>query len=147
MSRETKFRVWNEREKTYEDGWDYFISDDGQIYALKYGALVNMSGVDYLKVEYSTGLKDKNGREIYDGDVVNKGYLNYDVFDEIGVVGLGILSDSDGFSHCKILGWKAGDNSLLDVCAKCEVIGNLHTNPELLEKKKLKNSKGESRND
>lgn len=126
MNREIKFRVWNEREKTYEDGWNYFISDDGQIYALKYGALVNMSGVDYLKVEYSTGLKDKNGREIWEWDIVSA--PAYQIAPRCEVVKFEP-------SSC---GFEPFANS--SYCQECwaphadevEVIGNIHENPELL---------------
>lgn len=115
MSREIKFRVWDDREKTYEDGWDYFISCDGQIYALKYGALVCMSGVDYLKVERSTCLKDKNGKEICDGDIVRE-------FD----LGNYLVEFREKY-------WKIGKDLLYLVSPNyVEVIGNIHENPELL---------------
>lgn len=42
-------------------------------------------------------------------------------------------SDSDGWSHGKWYGWKAGANSLLDVASVCEVIGNIWENGDLLK--------------
>lgn len=123
MIREIKFRAWSVARKRFLYLDFGAISDEPDLKDW------NLAGV---KEQY-TGLKDKNDKDIYEGDIVNKGYLNYMVFDEIGKVQLGILSDSDGFSHNKILGWKAGDNSLLDVCEECEIIGNIHENPELLK--------------
>lgn len=80
-----------------------------------------------------TVLRDRNGKEIYEGDIVNKQYHNLTVGDGIGVVKMDEGSDSDGYFHGHWLGWKAGDSSLLDVHKECEIIGNIWENPELLE--------------
>lgn len=85
----------------------------------------------FILMQY-TGLKDRNGVEIYEGDIVNKQYHNLSVLDGIGVVEMGTGDDSDGWAHGQWLGWKAGDSSLLDVAESCEVIGNIYENKELL---------------
>ena len=80
-----------------------------------------LEGVDF---EQYTGLKDKNGKEIYEGDIVRYWSENYEVkFDEI--------KDSDITYY--YLGWAMGELSLYEAASMCEVIGNIHENPELLE--------------
>lgn len=72
-----------------------------------------------ITLEFSTGLKDKNGKEIYAGDIVKCSYG-----------GIGVVE----FRHCAyfVVGDDISDMSNWKGTAY-EVIGNIHENPELLE--------------
>ena len=77
--------------------------------------------------EQFTGLKDANGKEIYEGDIVKSSYKYAQP--KISQV---IMEDGNSY----ILGEDlATGNEMLvsDHINEIEVIGNVHTNPELLE--------------
>ena len=102
-----------------------------------------------------TGLKDKNGTKIFEGDIVQ--YLTYDDFDCQSVVKFGEYKQdgSCGEYGARIcLGfyvevdiftcpdWCENEpecfsdyqkqQNVLEIANECEVIGNIHDNPELL---------------
>lgn len=76
------------------------------------------NGDDTFLMQY-TGLKDKNGGEIYEGDVVRYGGLEYKV--EYDDASFNLIGELD--SHT--LGFVTLQH--------CEVIGNIYENPELLK--------------
>ena len=85
-----------------------------------------------------TGLTDKNGKKIFEGDVLNVHdqipmFDGYDT-DEIVYNGKVMYIKNQGMYVCE------GNNDGNALCAlnldKCEVIGNIHDNPELLEVEK-----------
>ncbi len=72
-----KFRVYNKIEKKYETSKDFFISQDGILHRLN---TIPFLCAGCYTVEFSTGLLDKNGVEIFDGDKVSNGYNEEYVF-------------------------------------------------------------------
>lgn len=90
---------------------------------------VNLKNVLYrnnltdFDVDMYTGLKDANGKEIYEGDIVK--YHNFDdKYQYLPIIWL----DQD----CLV---SAGGYRIDIVARRCEVIGNVHENPELVEGK------------
>lgn len=73
-------------------------------------------------LEQYTGLKDKNGKEIYEGDIVKARYFGKKVIGEIEfVMGTFAITNS-----------AVSDNQMF-IFEDKEVIGNIHDNPELME--------------
>lgn len=121
-----KFRAWDKRECEFVPYLrNIVLKHDGTIEGIEYempheGIVYN--DISYFELMQSTGLKDKNGVEIYDKDIVRDSYgdiLLIEWLDD-GFV----LTDffSGGYDHCNI------DDSEL-----YEVIGNKYEHPHLLE--------------
>ena len=134
--RELKFRAWSEETKSFE----YF-----DLYEGTECGLTNLQiWARDTQIEQYTGLKDKNGKEIYEGDVVEAPIYgvwttgNSDAIfgDKIWKL-LVIWSDADCGFLFKVIGSKNQPNRVYDILDQhlgaFEVIGNIHENSELLE--------------
>lgn len=127
--REIKFRAW--------DGY-HMIDPFCELRGSRFWGedLTNTKYFEPIAIMQYTGLKDRNGKEIYEGDIVNisymlsgvRGYIRYSKSkaafilcdkNKETVTTLGNMTlDKDRFHHPKT----------------CEVIGNIHETAGLLEK-------------
>ncbi len=124
MNRELKFRIWDTQNKSFiKDPTRYkslAISCDGRgVYSGKYDDCVE----DRYIIQQYTGLKDRNGKQIFEGDIVlstcpkilNDNFSGEVIFDE-------------GSFLVKI-----NNTDIRGVSDELEIVGNIFENPELLK--------------
>ncbi|WP_312286706.1 YopX family protein [Terrisporobacter sp.] len=147
--RDVKFRGLNKEGKwvygnlftaIYKGGWVYAIQEEVDDESIPiHDSLPIHIIFDFKTIGQYTGLKDKNGKEIYEGDVIKRGrYTNYENNYNVDEM-YGVIEQKD-YSWCVI----QRDN---DKCFttplfmemefgdidRMQVVGNIYENPELIK--------------
>lgn len=140
MNKQLRFRAWDKHEGKWLFGYEYpnlgGFSLIGEV--VLFGELAKFSLDYYQHIVFmqTTGLKDKFGKEIYEGDILEfKNELGrhhkYTVFSVDG--GLAINTHKSDFGK---------ETQFYDACAdmqtsqwikQCAVIGNIYQNADLLQ--------------
>lgn len=121
--RELKFRAWWKDTKRFLDGDEWYMTCSGSKH-LHYSCYPYKD--DDFVIEQYTGLKDKNGKEIYEGDIVRWCGGFYEIYFDI------------------VQGWRGIDKRgsipnghtlyqmTINNVDKPNIVGNIHENKELL---------------
>ena len=125
MSREVKFRAWLKEEKKMVNVETIDFTDKSTQYLEKNkiidAYLLRRMIFDDIELMQYTGVKDKNNKEIYEGDIIICKYGPQ--------IAMEVKWVDEGF---RTLGKYDRDNYVGFVKNSAEVIGNIYENPELL---------------
>ena len=122
-----KFRAWDKENKKMRLATDIVFLDDGVLFGFKVhsGETRTLNKPDLMQY---TGLKDKNGVEIYDSYIVKYS-------DESGTKQIGVVKDYGYKKYVEAIGGDDEGNQDLELHPDeiFEIIGNIYENPELIK--------------
>jgi len=126
--RELKFRAWDNVDKKWLFGYDYNglggFNLLGEVVLLGELSSISLDRLKDIEIDQFTGLQDKNLVDIYEGDVIKWCFVN--------------TGDLDEKEYTEVVEWNEcgffldGGAPLTVAMDDCEVIGNIHQNPELI---------------
>lgn len=121
--RAIKFRAWDKEYQEMKYNAEQAYDGCGQLHAIDcFGQLLEEE--NYKVMQY-TGLKDKNGKEIYEGDIVNYSHPRTNEIIRTVTFKHGAFGIEGIYEKTHII-----FGNILD--SHIEVIGNIYENPELL---------------
>jgi len=132
--REIKFRAWATENKkmfhdVYFDDLEVWIQDkEGEPAII--GDILKKSMLQHCILMQYTGLKDKNGKEVYEGDIVEVELLHYPESNKEKLVGkyISTIIFQDG---CFVFYDGYEYRVPCQPCFKTKIIGNTYENPDL----------------
>jgi len=118
------FRVWCENKKEWEKD-EVLISSNGNFVLMQNGIPIIKNTIPkHHIVEFCTGLKDKNGKLVFEGDICK--FSDYIIGDFRQPESIEIIKfEENGYNEKLLVNYYDKPNWV-------EVIGNIHENPELL---------------
>lgn len=131
--RQIKFRAWDVNKMLY----NVAVKDSFAFYNGEH--LTTVTGNCAYNIMQFTGLFDKNGKEIYEGDIIKATYYNFtgkncELIQEVCFdYGCFIAKTPDCKNAQPELDRNNSPLFWLKAPSYCEVIGNIHQNPELLK--------------
>ena len=132
--REIKFRVWDVDETTMSVpfGWDTSTTVDFSKWSM---SKLDVGDNSRFALMQYTGLKDKNGREIYEGDIVSTRSDSVEIYAVKWMPHLAEYVFHD--KTCNHTEWQYAMSQVIEykdcLLGEWEVIGNIYENPELLD--------------
>lgn len=125
---EIKFKIWNGKEwlKDEDGAAKYVIDQEGNVFFIRMTDFEDVViPIEKTNISLYTGLKDKNGKEIYEGDI----------FTRAGKFFYAVVFHKGGFRLKLLRGGIEDMLPLSRIAEYGEVIGNIYENPELLEER------------
>ncbi len=145
--REIKFRAWHLKEKKMVHSSEWFFDCEYNYLCFPFDSFVD--GNNYELMQF-TGLKDKNGKEIYEGDIVkyhwnnvNGQWIGGDWIVRFGEGDTCDLEFGDTFigfylellNNTPTNSFRDGEHrTIAGINESLEVLGNIYENPEFLKK-------------
>ncbi len=131
--REIKFRAWEIEDKKYYPVIKLWFDsqvgkpDSAELWLSRYANEI-ADIPEQIELEQYTGLKDKNGKEIYEGDIIREKWHDSETH-----MGRDRIAKVEFFCDSYICCFRGGVVTLgLLAAGNIEVIGNIHENPELI---------------